>query len=272
MQNENKRNHVLTHQTPKQLEVYPVVCWLYSCVKVLQCKYNAQDNVDCDFLSSSACAVNMGPHILLWYVCPFCWSRMSYIAKSGGIISEHSQKQEKWFTVFWTTIRFIWFDCCCNMLDFQKCGVLCNQWEVPLQICVLQTDVSHPLFAQTLHQRSKLAKCTFSKIYLKDFLNLNWTSCCVFVFLNSTFYGSIRHWSMVCTCHALSWHCSCQVWFLWDQQALKQNSRDIYILFCTLIWAPVLPNVTVRSFIVPVQFSKTHSTALSYQDITFLKT
>ena len=148
----------------------PVVCWLYSCAKVLQCKYNAQDNVDCDFLSSSACTVNLGPHILLWCVCPFCWLRRSYIAKSGGSISEHSQKHEKWFTMFWPTIRFIWFDCCYNMFDFQKCGVLCNQWEVPLQICVLQIDVSHPLFAQTFHQRSKLAKCTFSKIYLAMYL------------------------------------------------------------------------------------------------------
>jgi hypothetical protein len=152
------------------------------------------------------------------------------------------------------------------MLDFQKCGVLCNQWEIPLQICVLQIDVSHPFFAQTLHQRNKLAKCMFSKIYLKDFLHLNWTSCYVFVFLNSTFYGSIRHWpshlwSMVCTCHALFLHCSCQLWFLWDQQALKQNSRDIYLPFCTLIWVLVLPNITIRSFVIPVLFSKTHSSA-----------
>ena len=168
--------------------------------------------------------------------------------------------------MFWLTIRFIWFDCCYNMLNFQKCGVLCNQWEIPLQICVLQIDVSHPFFAQTPHQRNKLAKCMFSKIYLTDFLHLNLISCYVFVFLNSTFYGRIRHWpshlwSMVCTCHALFLHCSCQLWFLWDQQALKQNSRDIYILLCTLIWAPVLPNITIRSFVVPVRFSKTHSSA-----------
>jgi len=156
---------------------------------------------------------------------------------SQEVVSWTYPKPEKWFTVFWPTIRFIWFDCCYNMLDFQKCGVLCNQWEVPLQICVLEIDVSHPLFAQTLHQRSKLAKCTFSKIYLKDFLHLNWISCYISAFLNSTFYGSIRHWpshlwSMVYTCHALSSYCSCQLWFLWHQQSLKQSSRDIYILFC----------------------------------------
>jgi hypothetical protein len=202
----------------------------------------------------------------MWCVCPFCWLRLSYIAKSRGSISEHIQKYDKWFTVFWPTIRFIWFDCCYNMLDFQKCGVLCNQWEVPLQICVLEIDVSHPLFIHTLQHRSKLAKCTFSKIYLKDFLHLNWISCYVFAFLNSTFYRSIRHWSshlwsMVCIYHALSSHCSCLLWFLWHQQALKKNSRDIYLLFCTLIWAPVLPNSTVRSFNIQLQFSKTHSTA-----------
>lgn len=212
------------------------ILWSAGCihVAVLQCKYNAHNNVDCDFLSSSACTVNLGPHILLWCVCPFCWLRLSYIATSGCSISEQSQKHEKWFTVFWSTIRFIWSDCCYNVLHFQKCGVLCNQWEVPLQICVLQIDVSHPFFAQTLHQRNKLAKCTFSKIYLKDFLHLNWPSCYVCVSLNSTFYGSIRHWpshlwSMVCTCHTLFSHCSCHLWFLWDQKALKKKTQEISI-------------------------------------------
>ena len=126
-------------------------------------------------------------------------------------------------------------------------------------------------------REANLQKCTFSKIYLKDFLHLNWTSWYVFVSLNSMFYGSIKHWpshlwSMVCTCNALSSHCSCHLWFQWVQQALKQNSSDIYILFCTLIWAPVLPNITVRSFVIPAQFSKTLYSILSYQDVTFLKT
>lgn len=129
-----------------------------------------------------------------------------------------------------------------------------TNWCFPSIIC---TDTS---------PEKQTCKVYISKIYLKDFLHLNWTSCYVFVFLNSTFYGSIRHWpshlwSMVSTCHALSSHYSCLLWFLWDKQALEQNSRDVYIFFCTLIWAPVLSNTTVRSFIVPVQFSKTHTTA-----------
>jgi hypothetical protein len=163
MQNENTRNHAPSDHTPKSRGVYPAVCWLYSCAKALLCKYNVHDNMGCDFLSSLAWG---GPHILLWCLCPFCWLRLSYIATSGGSISEHSQKHKKLLTVFWLTIRFIWFECCYNVLDFQKCTMLCNQWELPLQICVLQIEVSHPLFAKTLHHRSKLAKCMFSK---------NWT-------------------------------------------------------------------------------------------------
>lgn len=176
--------------------MYPVVCWLYSCAKVLQCKYNAQD-VDCDFLCSSACTVNLGPHILVWCVCPFCWLRLSYIAKSRGSISEHIQKHEKWFTVFWPTIRFIWFDCCYNMLDFQKCGVLCNQWKVPLQMCARNWCFSSIICTDTSPEKQ---------------------TCKAYIFKNlSQGFSSFK-------LNFLLHICSSEQYFLWKHQTLAQPS------------------------------------------------
>jgi len=77
-----------------------VVCWLYSGAKELQCKYNAQDNVNCDFFKQFSMYSESGATYSRDVYAPSvgwgCHTLLSQEVVSLNIV----KNMKKWFTVF----------------------------------------------------------------------------------------------------------------------------------------------------------------------------